>query len=92
MGSVLALVVIGLPWLGAAILWLAGDRRPRLLHTLAVGFSALTGLVALALLAFTGSSAAIRTSKRCARPWTGWRRNCASPGPEATWSCGTSPR
>lgn len=60
MGSVLSLVVIGLPWLGAAIIWLAGDRRARLLHVLAVGFSALTGLVALALLAFTGSSAAIR--------------------------------
>ncbi len=62
MGSVLALVGIGLPWLGAAIIWLAGDRRPRLLHILAVGFSALTGLAALALLAFTSSSAAVRIS------------------------------
>jgi len=39
-------VGIGLPWLGAAIIWLAGDRRPRLLHILAVGFSALTALAA----------------------------------------------
>jgi NADH-quinone oxidoreductase subunit L len=62
MGSVLALVGIGLPWLGAAIIWMAGDRRPRLLHILAVGFSALTGLAALALLAFTSSSAVVRIS------------------------------
>jgi NADH-quinone oxidoreductase subunit L len=62
MGSVLALVGIGLPWLGAAIIWLAGDRRPRLLHILAVGFSALTALAALALLAFTSSSAVVRIS------------------------------
>ena len=60
MGSVLSLVVIGLPWLGAAVIWLAGDRRPRLLHGLAVGFSVLTGLVALALLPFASSSASIR--------------------------------
>jgi NADH-quinone oxidoreductase subunit L len=62
MGSVLALVGIGLPWLGAAIIWMAGDRRPRLLHILAVGFSALTALAALALLAFTSSSAVVRIS------------------------------
>ena len=60
MGGVLALVLIGLPWLGAALLWLAGDRRPRLLHGLAVGFSVLTGLVALAMLSQTSSSAAVR--------------------------------
>ncbi len=60
MAGVLAVMGIGLPWLGAAIIGLAGDRRPRLLHTLAVVFSALTGLAALALLAFTSSSAAIR--------------------------------
>jgi NADH-quinone oxidoreductase subunit L len=60
MGGVLSLVVIGLPWLGAAVIWLAGDRRPRLLHVLAVAFSVLTGLAALAMLLFASSSAAIR--------------------------------
>jgi len=60
MGSVLSLVVIGLPWLGAAIIWLAGDRRPRLLHSLAVGFSVLTGMAALAMLPHASSSAALR--------------------------------
>ena len=60
MTGVLSLLVIGLPWLGAAVLWLAGDRRPRLLHGLAVGFSVLTGLAALALLPFASSSASVR--------------------------------
>ena len=60
MGGVLSLVVIGLPWLGAAVIWLAGDRYPRLLHSLAVGFSVLTGLAALAMLTQASSSAALR--------------------------------
>src|SRR5664280_1246938 len=60
MGGVLSLVVIGLPWLGAAVIWLAGGQRPRLLHILAVAFSVLTGLAALAMLLFASSSAAIR--------------------------------
>jgi NADH-quinone oxidoreductase subunit L len=60
MGGVLSLVVIGLPWLGAAVIWQAGDRRPRLLHVLAVAFSVLTGLAALAMLLFASSSAAVR--------------------------------
>ena len=60
MVGVLSLLVIGLPWLGAAVIWLAGDRRPRLLHGLAVGFSVLTGLAALAMLPFASSSASVR--------------------------------
>jgi NADH-quinone oxidoreductase subunit L len=60
MVGVLAFVVIGLPWLGAAVIWLAGDRRPCLLHGLAVAFSVLTGLAALAMLPFASSSAAVR--------------------------------
>ena len=60
MVRVLSLVVIGFPWLGAVIIWLAGDRRPRLLHFLAVGFSALTGIAALAMLPQASSSVAIR--------------------------------
>ncbi|HVM71366.1 MAG TPA: proton-conducting transporter membrane subunit [Anaerolineales bacterium] len=55
----LPLAVIGLPWLGAAVIWLAGDQRPRLLHILAVAFSVLTGLAALGMLPQASSSPAL---------------------------------
>jgi NADH-quinone oxidoreductase subunit L len=58
--GVLSLVVIGFPWLGAAVLWLAGDRHPGRLHGLAVGCSVVTGLAALAMLPFASSSASVR--------------------------------
>jgi len=60
MSGILALLVIGIPWLGATVLWLSGDRRPRLLHVLAVVFSVATGAIALALLPLASSSAAVR--------------------------------
>ena len=43
--KLLLLLTIGLPWLGAACIWLIGDRRARLLHWLAVLFSPLQGIV-----------------------------------------------
>jgi NADH-quinone oxidoreductase subunit L len=58
--SVLSFLVIGLPWLGAACIWLAGDRRPRWLHILAVCFSVATGAAALGMLPQASSSAAVR--------------------------------
>ncbi|HEY3310246.1 MAG TPA: NADH-quinone oxidoreductase subunit L [Anaerolineales bacterium] len=59
MAGMLALSVIIIPWLGATLVWLAGDSRPKVLHALAVGFSLVAGLCSLAILAFVGASAAL---------------------------------
>jgi NADH-quinone oxidoreductase subunit L len=48
--NLLILLTILIPWLGAAIVWLFGDKRPRLTHTLAILFSALAGVAALMLI------------------------------------------
>ena len=52
MVSLLILLIIGLPWLGALLVWFARDSRPRLQHNLAVSFSLTAGLASLALLLF----------------------------------------
>ncbi len=49
MTATLILLAIALPWLGALLVWLAGDARPRLQHALAVMF-ALGGAGAAVLL------------------------------------------
>jgi len=41
---------MGLPWLGAIAVWLAGDRRPKAQNALAVGFSVAAGITGLALI------------------------------------------
>lgn len=45
MASTLILITIAAPWLGALLVWLAGDRRPRLQHALAAT-AALAGAAA----------------------------------------------
>jgi NADH-quinone oxidoreductase subunit L len=60
MAGILIGLVIGLPWLGAVVLWLIPDEKSRIQHTLAVGFSVATGLASLVLILF--SSAAITLS------------------------------
>jgi NADH-quinone oxidoreductase subunit L len=57
--TLLILLTIGIPWLGAAIVWLFGDKRPRLTHTLAILFSALAGVAALWLIPFISSTAVL---------------------------------
>lgn len=59
MAAILILLTIGLPWLGAVLVWLARDSRPRLQNILAVGFSVAAGLAALALIPSTSSGTAI---------------------------------
>ncbi len=65
MAATLILLSIGLPWLGALLVWAIGSKRStstnisRLQHTTATVFSAAAGLAALALLAFPGSQAVI---------------------------------
>ena len=56
MMPVLVFLIIGLPWLGALLVWWVGDKNPRLQHGLSVGFSAAAGVVGLALLLVKGAS------------------------------------
>jgi len=55
MTSWLVLLTIGIPWLGAALVWLAGDRRARAQHILACTFAAVGGVVSLVLATQAGS-------------------------------------
>jgi NADH-quinone oxidoreductase subunit L len=48
--ELMIVLVIGLPWLGALLVWMTGDARPRAQHGLAVLFSVLAGAVALAMI------------------------------------------
>jgi NADH-quinone oxidoreductase subunit L len=50
MAELLLLLVLVLPWLGAAAVWSAGNHRPNAQHNFAVVFSVLTGLASLILI------------------------------------------
>jgi NADH-quinone oxidoreductase subunit L len=58
--SILTLLIIGIPWLGAACIWLVGDQRPRLLHALATIFALLAAIVTLAVIPFSTSQTVVR--------------------------------
>ena len=58
--SILTLLIIGIPWLGAACVWLTGDRRPRLLHIMATSFALLAAIATLIVLPFSTSNAVVR--------------------------------
>ena len=60
MPAILVTFVIGLPWLGALAVWLAGNKQPKLQHTFAVFYSVLAAITSLVLLAFASSEAVIR--------------------------------
>jgi NADH-quinone oxidoreductase subunit L len=49
------LLTIGIPWLGALAVWLAGDPRPRLQHILACLFAAAGGVASLVLVTQAGA-------------------------------------
>lgn len=55
MMPIIILLIIGLPWLGALLVWWVGDQHPRWQHGLAVAFSALSGVASLALLLYKGA-------------------------------------
>lgn len=59
MAGILILLVIGIPWLGALLVLLVGDKHPRWQHALAVGFSLLSGVDALILWMFTSSASSV---------------------------------
>lgn len=52
MANLLIILVIGVPWIGALLIWWLGDGRAKLLHPLAVLFAVLTGATSLAMLPF----------------------------------------
>src|SRR5512147_3016251 len=58
----LILLTIGLPWLGAVVVWWTGDGRPRLQHALAVLFSAAAAVACLLLIPRAGDAAVVRLS------------------------------
>jgi NADH-quinone oxidoreductase subunit L len=59
MAGILILLVIGFAWLGAVLVWLVGDQRPKAQHWLAFGFSALAGISSLLLLTTIDSRPAL---------------------------------
>lgn len=59
MAGNLILLIIGIPWLGALIVWAIGDQRAQAQHTLAVVFSLFSGIASLILLAYVNSQPAI---------------------------------
>ena len=59
MAGILILLIIGIPWLGALVVWSSGDQRAKTQHILAVIFSLLSGLASLILLAFVDAQPVI---------------------------------
>ena len=58
MATILIGLVVGLPWMGAIVLWRTRDENPRLQHTLAVVFSVAAGVASLALIPFASAETA----------------------------------
>jgi NADH-quinone oxidoreductase subunit L len=56
----LIVLTIGLPWLGAVIVWRVGNERPRAQNAVSVGFAVAAALAALALLPLKTESVALR--------------------------------
>ena len=59
MAGNLIFLVIGIPWLGALVVWSIGDKYARAQHALAVTFSLISGIASLILLTFVDSQPAI---------------------------------
>jgi NADH-quinone oxidoreductase subunit L len=60
MATWLVWMVIGVPWLGALLVWTLGDGRPRAQHSAAAIFAVAGGAAALLLLPFVGETAVVR--------------------------------
>lgn len=59
MAANLILLIIGLPWVGALLVWWAGDNHSRLQNALAVIFAVASGISAISILPLSGSSASL---------------------------------
>lgn len=60
MATWLVWLTIGIPWLGALVVWQIGDQRPRAQHRTAAVFAVAGGIAALLLLPFVGQTAVSR--------------------------------
>lgn len=60
MATWLVWLTIGVPWLGAFVVWRLGDERPRAQHGAAAAFAVMGGVAALLLLPFVGETAVSR--------------------------------
>lgn len=60
MATWLVWLTIGIPWLGALVVWQIGDQRPRAQHSAAAAFAVAGGIAALLLLPFVGQTAVSR--------------------------------
>jgi len=59
MATLLVLLTIGLPWIGALFVLLTGDERPKLQHAIASIFSVAAGISAIVLLWFTSDQSVL---------------------------------
>ncbi len=59
MANVLILLILGLPWLGALLVWWVGDQRSKAQIVLAILFSVLAGVASLVLIPFASNSVAL---------------------------------
>ena len=57
--DLLVILTIGLPWLGALLVWQIGDSDPKAQHTLAVTFSLAAGLAALLMIPASSANPAV---------------------------------
>ncbi len=53
MSAILIALTIGIPWLGALVVWIVGERHEKAQHWLAVGFALASGVTAILLLFHT---------------------------------------
>lgn len=60
MAMAMIAVMIGVPWLGALVVWLVGDNREKLQHWLAVVFSVIAGAAAIVLIPNASGATAVK--------------------------------
>ena len=60
MAQLLIILTIGLPWVGALVVWRTGDQRPAKQHRLAFGFALAAGVAALALIPLNSNDVELR--------------------------------
>jgi len=62
MTTILTLMIIGLPWIGALLVWVIGDKHEKIQHWLSVGFALAATGCAVALLPQASSEASVNIS------------------------------
>jgi NADH-quinone oxidoreductase subunit L len=62
MSNLLMLLSIGLPWLGAIVIWLLGEKQRKTQHLLATVFSVTAGMASIFLLGYGSNQITLRIS------------------------------